>query len=286
MMTDLRKQGFHFIAIVDPYVKVDPNFPIYQQGLANGYFLKKPDGTIFTGRGWPGASAFPDYASEKVRNWWATLYKEQFDQGISGILTDMNEPTVLADRGAGSELSISTSCMRRISVRGRMPKSITFTECSRPWPRARACCAIHPNERPLIITRATYAGGQRYAAEWSGDNWGTWDHLRLSMPMLNTMSLSGFQFSGADIGGIWPVPSPELYSRWLQSGTLTPFCWTHSGGPGNLEPWAFGNRLEEVNRDSIKLRYHLLPYIYTAFWEAAETGVPIMRPLCSSIPTI
>ena len=143
---------------------------------------------------------------------------------------------------------------------------------------------VHPHERPLIITRATYAGGQRYAAEWSGDNWGTWDHLRLSMPMLNTMGLSGFQFSGADIGGILPIPSPELYARWLQSGVLTPFCWTHSGGPGNLEPWAFGNRLEEINRNSIKLRYHLLPYIYTAFWEAAETGIPIMRPLMLEYP--
>ena len=98
------------------------------------------------------------------------------------------------------------------------------------------------------------------------------------------MGLSGFQFSGADIGGIWPVPSPELYARWLQSGTLTPFCWTHSAGPGNLEPWAFGNRLEEINRNSIKLRYHLLPYIYTAFWQAAETGVPVMRPLLLEYP--
>jgi alpha-glucosidase len=143
---------------------------------------------------------------------------------------------------------------------------------------------VHPNERPLIITRATFAGGGRYAAEWSGDNWGTWDHLRLSVPMLAGMGLSGFQFSGADIGGIWPVPSPELYSRWLQTGVLTPFAWTHSGGPGNLEPWAFGNRLEAINRDSIMLRYHLLPYIYTAFWEASETGIPIMRPLLLEYP--
>lgn len=283
MMSDLKKQGFHFIAIVDPYVKVDPNFPIYQEGVANGYFLKKPDGTIFTGRGWPGASAFPDYASERVRKWWAGLYKEQFAQGISGILTDMNEPTTLTERGQGATLDLdivhSTDFGPRTHAEIHNVYGMLETLATR-----EGLLAIHPNERPLIITRATFAGGQRYAAEWSGDNWGTWDHLRLSMPMLNTMSLSGFQFSGADIGGIWPVPSPELYSRWLQSGTLTPFCWTHSGGPGNLEPWAFGNRLEEVNRDSIKLRYHLLPYIYTAFWEAAETGVPIMRPLMLEYP--
>ena len=283
MMSGLKKQGFHFIAIVDPYVKVDPNFPIYQEGVANGYFLKKPDGTIFTGRGWPGASAFPDYASERVRKWWAGLYKEQFAQGISGILTDMNEPTTLTERGQGATLDLdimhSTDFGPRTHAEIHNVYGMLETLATRD-----GLLAIHPNERPLIITRATFAGGQRYAAEWSGDNWGTWDHLRLSMPMLNGMSLSGFQFSGADIGGIWPVPSPELYSRWLQSGVLTPFCWTHSGGPGNLEPWAFGNRLEEINRDSIKLRYHLLPYIYTAFWEAAETGVPIMRPLMLEYP--
>ncbi|SPE33180.1 Alpha-glucosidase [Acidobacteriia bacterium SbA2] len=283
MMTDLERQGFHFIAIVDPYVKVDPDFPIYQQGLANGYFLKKSDGTIFTGRGWPGASAFPDYASEQVRNWWASLFKEQLEQGISGILTDMNEPTVLVDQGLPKtlDLDIEHSTDRGPRTHAEIHNVYGMLET---LSTRQGMLRVHPNERPMIITRATYAGGQRYAAEWSGDNWGTWDHLRLSMPMLNGMGLSGFQFSGADIGGIWPVPSPELYSRWLQSGTLTPFCWTHSGGPGNLEPWAFGNRLEEINRNSIKLRYHLLPYIYTAFWEAAETGVPIMRPLMLEYP--
>jgi alpha-glucosidase len=283
MMTDLKKQGFHFIAIVDPYVKVDPNFWVYQQGIANGYFLKKPDGTIFTGRGWPGASAFPDYASQKVRDWWAGLYKEQLEQGISGILTDMNEPTTLTDRGPGKTLDLDIMHATDFGPKTHAEIHNVYGMLETVATR-EGMLRVHPNERPLIITRATFAGGQRYAAEWSGDNWGTWDHLRLSMPMLNGMGLSGFQFSGADIGGIWPVPSPELYARWLQSGVLTPFCWTHSGGPGNLEPWAFGNRLEEVNRNSIKLRYHLLPYIYTAFWEAAQTGVPIMRPLMLEYP--
>ncbi|MBZ5561265.1 MAG: glycoside hydrolase family 31 protein [Acidobacteriia bacterium] len=283
MMTELRRQGFRFIAIVDPYVKVDPDFWVYQQGIANGYFLKKSDGTIFEGKGWPGASAFPDYASEKVREWWGSLFKEQLEQGISGFLTDMNEPTVLADRGLPKTLDLN---MMHAADYGPRPHAEIHNVYGMLETLATrdGMLRAHPNERPLIITRATYAGGQRYAAEWSGDNWGTWDHLRLSMPMLNNMGLSGFQFFGADIGGIFPVPSPELYARWLQSGVLTPFCWTHSVGPGNLEPWAFGNQLEEINRNSIKLRYHLLPYIYTAFWEAAETGIPIMRPLLLEYP--
>jgi alpha-glucosidase len=283
MMSDLRRQGFRFIAIVDPYVKVDPHFWVYQQGLADGYFLKKPDGKLVVGRGWPGDSVFPDFASEKVRNWWAGLYKEQLEQGVSGFLTDMNEPTILVDQGLPKTIDLD---VMHADDHGPRPHAkihnvygMLETIATRD-----GMLRVRPNERPLIITRATYAGGQRYAAEWSGDNWGTWDHLRLSMPMLNNMGLSGFQFCGADIGGIWPIPSPELYARWLQSGTLTPFCWTHSGGPGNLEPWAFGNRLEEINRNSIKLRYHWLPYIYTAFWQATETGIPVMRPLLLEYP--
>ncbi len=283
MMTDLRRQGFHFIAIVDPYVKVDPDYWVYQQGVANGYFMKKPDGTIFTGRGWPGASAFPDFASQKVRDWWGSLYKEQLEEGISGVLTDMNEPTVLVEHGLPKTVDLDVMHATDFGPRPHREIHNVYGMLEDLATRD-GMLRVHPNERPLIITRATYAGGQRYAAEWSGDNWGTWDHLRLSMPMLINMGLSGFQFSGADIGGIWPIPSPELYARWLQSGVLTPFCWTHSAGPGNLEPWAFGNRLEQINRNSIKLRYHLLPYIYTAFWEASETGVPIMRPLLLEYP--
>jgi alpha-glucosidase len=282
MLSDLRREGFHIIAIVDPYVKVDPQYWVYQQGMAGGYFLKKPDGTLYAGKGWPGESVFPDFASAKARAWWGSLFQGQLQDGVDGFLTDMNEPTIFKD---GHPATFDLDLMHETgqgprphaqihNVYGMLESSATRDGMLR----------FHPNERPLIITRATFAGGQRYAAQWSGDNWGTWDHLRLSMPMLMTMGLSGLQFSGADIGGIFPVPSPELYTRWLEAGVFTPFCWTHSGGPGNLEPWAFGNRLEEINRHSIELRYKLLPYLYNAFWQAAETGMPIMRPLLLDYP--
>lgn len=284
MMSDLRQAGFRIIAIVDPYVKVDPNFSIYQQGLKENYFLKNPDGKLATGRGWPGESAFPDYASAKVRDWWAGLYKEQIEQGVSGFLTDMNEPTILVDQGPMQTLDLKVMHAADDGPRTHAEIHNVYGMLETMATR-EGMLRVHPNERPLVITRATYAGGQRYAAQWSGDNRGTWDHLRLSMPMLMGMGLSGLQFSGADIGGIIPVPSPELYARWLQSGVLTPFTWTHSIGPGNLEPWAFGNRLEAINRSSVEMRYRLLPYIYTAFWEAAKTGLPVMRPLLLEYPS-
>ena len=283
MLFDLRKEGFHVIAIVDPYVKVDPNYWVYRQGVAGGDFLKRADGTLYTGAGWPGESAFPDFASAKVRAWWASLFRGQLEEGIAGFLTDMNEPTIFKPSGHPATFDLDLlhqtdygplSHAQIHNVYGMLESAATRDGMLR----------VRPNERPLVITRATYAGGQRYAAQWSGDNWGTWDHLRLSMPMLMTMGLSGLEFSGADIGGIFPVPSPELYARWLEAGVFTPFCWTHSGGPGNLEPWAFGNRLEEINRRSIELRYKLLPYVYNAFLQAAETGIPVMRPLLLEYP--
>jgi len=283
MMTDLRQQGFHTIAIVDPMVKVDPNYWVYKQGLENGYFVNKPDGTVFTGKGWGGQSAYPDFASPKVRDWWAGLYNEQLEQGVAGILTDMNEPAVIGTNGPTTTFDMDV-------VHNTEMGSRTHAEIHNVYGMLETLATrdgmlrARPNERPFIITRATFAGGQRYAAQWSGDNFGTWDHLRLSMPMLNGMGLSGLQFVGADIGGIMPVPSPELYTRWMQTGVLTPFVWTHSLGPGNLEPWGFGNRMEAINRESIKLRYRLMPYIYTTFWEAAQTGQPMMRPLLLEYP--
>ena len=283
MLSDLRREGFHIIAIVDPYVKVDPNYWVYQQGVAGGDFLKKADGTLYSGAGWPGESVFPDFASAKVRAWWGALFKDQLAEGIAGFLTDMNEPTIF--KPAGHPATFDLDLVHQTD-HGPLPHAQIHNVYGMLESAATRDGMLHlrPNERPLVITRAAYAGGQRYAAQWSGDNWGTWDHLRLSMPMLMTMGLSGLEFSGADIGGIFPVPSPELYTRWLEAGVFTPFCWTHSGGPGNLEPWAFGNRLEEINRRSIELRYKLLPYLYNAFWQAAETGIPIMRPLLLEYP--
>jgi alpha-glucosidase len=195
----------------------------------------------------------------------------------------MNEPVVIADQGPARTFDLDAVHHTEVGPRSHAEIHNVYGMLETLATR-EGMLRVRPNERPFIITRATFAGGQRYAAQWSGDNYGTWDHLRLSMPMLNGMGLSGLQFVGADIGGIVPVPSPELYTRWMQTGLLTPFAWTHSLGPGNLEPWGFGNRMESINRESIKLRYRLLPYIYTAFWEATQTGQPIMRPLLLEYP--
>jgi alpha-glucosidase len=142
-----------------------------------------------------------------------------------------------------------------------------------------------PNERPLVITRDTYAGGQRYAAVWTGDNSSTWEHLRISLPELMNMGISGLSLVGADIGGYAKSPSPDLYTRWLEAGVFYPYCRTHTEiGTRNQEPWSYGNRREDINRQSIQLRYRLLPYFYNVFHESAETGLPVMRALLLDYP--
>jgi len=288
MLTELRQRGFHIFAIVDPGVKVDQNYYVYQQGIAGEYFLKRKNGKVYTGEIWPGESAFPDFTSEKARAWWGSLAGGFAKAGLSGYLTDMNEPTVddlpLAQGWVPRALDpdvvhydhgLNSPDAKNHNVYGMLMSAATRDGLLRS----------QPNERPFVITRATYAGGQRYAAQWTGDNLATWEDLRASLRVVMSMGLSGMPFTGSDIGGFVGYPSPELYTRWLQAGVFHPFFWTHTGGSDRtLDPWSFGTQLEEINRRSIELRYRLLPYLYNAFYEATQTGLPIMRPLLLDYP--
>ena len=146
---------------------------------------------------------------------------------------------------------------------------------------------LRPDARPFVLTRAGYAGVQRYSAVWTGDNVPSWEHLALFVPMLMNMGVSGVPFVGADIGGFADtnLPTPELYTRWLQAAALTPFCRAHyNKARGDREPWSFGAEAEKINRASIELRYELLPYLYTTFEAHTESGAPVMRPLWFNYP--
>ncbi len=282
MIADLHRQGFHVVTIIDPGVKVDPNYWVYQQGMAAGDFVKTAGGRVYVGRVWPGESVFPDFTWQRVRDWWASLYRGLVADGVDGFWNDMNEPAIF-------DVPSKT-----------MPPDVLFYDHGRRSPHAKihnvygmemsagtrqGALQLRPNHRPLVITRATYAGGQRYAAVWTGDNSSTWDHLRISLPELMTMGLSGLALAGADIGGFALSPSPELYVRWLEAGVFYPYCRTHTAiGTRNQEPWSYGEQLTDINRRSIELRYRLLPYLYNAFHETAETGLPVMRALLLDYP--
>jgi alpha-glucosidase len=139
---------------------------------------------------------------------------------------------------------------------------------------------LKPDERPFVLTRAAYAGAQRYAATWTGDNSSTWNHLKMSTPMLLSMGICGYPLVGDDIGGFATTPSPDLLTRWFELGAFNPIYRDHAGkGTGDHEPWAHGPEQETIRRKYIEMRYKLLPYIYTSMEETSRTGVPLMRPL-------
>ena len=232
----------------------------------------------------PGPSVFPDLAvNSAARQWWGSFYKSLLDVGVAGIWNDMNEPAIFN------------------SVRGTMPPDVVFDNEGQPsterelhnvygqlMSRSTFEATSHSfdqNERPFVLTRASFAGGQRFAAVWPGDNTSDWSSMRQSIPTLLGMGLSGFTFVGADIGGYAGAPSGELYSRWLEVGVFSPFMRSHSEiGRPNKEPWSFASRNEEVNRHMIELRYEFLPYIYNVMEQASQTGVPAMRPLFLEFP--
>jgi alpha-glucosidase len=282
MVSDLAKEGFHIVTIIDPGVKVDSQYWVYQQGLAGNDFVKMPDGSIYIGKVWPGDCAFPDFTSTRVRDWWGSLYKGLIKDGVAGFWNDMNEPSVFATPTKTMPLDavfydhgLESPQSKIHNVYGMLMSEAT----------EQGMLKARPNVRPLVITRDTYAGGQKYAAVWTGDNSSTWEHLRISLRELMTMGLSGLDLAGADIGGFALSPSPNLYTRWLEAGVFYPYCRTHtSKGTREQDPWSYGDRREDINRDSIDLRYRLLPYLYNAFYRSSQTGLPVMQALLLDYP--
>jgi alpha-glucosidase len=293
LISDLRAEGFRVVLIVDPGVKVDPNYYAYTQGQAGGHFVKTADGKELHASVWPGVCAFPDFTDPSAREWFGSLYKTNLDEGVAGFWNDMNEPGVfLSDetpkpdiyhhpmktfpldaRHAGD--STPGTHARYHNVYGMQMARATFEGLKR----------LRPDARPFVLTRAGYAGVQRYSAVWTGDNVATWDHLRLSLTMLMNMGVSGVPLVGSDVGGFSGNPSPELYTRWLQAAALTPMLRSHSeNGSNPHEPYSFPKEYADINRASIELRYRLLPYLFNLFHEHSETGAPVMRPLWFEYP--
>ncbi|MGN7178226.1 alpha-glucosidase [Paenibacillus sp. FSL R5-0490] len=278
-------KGFHAIAINDPAVKQDENYRIYQEGTQNDYWGKNADGTNFIGPVWPGDSAFPDFSKEEVRNWWAKNHNVLFDAGIDGIWNDMNEPAVFVDGGEYNHT------MPLDTYFGFENDKLLHTEYHNLYGHDEAEATYNawdmykPNERPFVLTRDMYAGSQRYAALWTGDNVSNWEHLQMSLPMNMNIGLSGVSFVGNDIGGFASRPDSELYTRWIQVGAFLPFSRIHYDSDAKAEvkqgqePWAFGTEVEGIAKKYIEMRYQLMPYLYNAFKDSSETGKPVQQPL-------
>ncbi len=278
MISDLREDGFKTIAIIDPGIKIDPDYSVYQEAMKNDYFCKRADGPYMKGKVWPGECFFPDYTNPKVRAWWADLFKGLIaDNGLSGIWNDMNEPAVMEvpnktfpDDVRHDYDGHPCSHRKAHNIYGMQMARATYEGVKK---------FMYP-KRPFVITRSAYSGTQRYTSSWFGDNVASWEHLSIANIQAQRMSLSGMSFSGSDIGGFAEQPTGELYARWIALGVFHPFCRVHSSGDhGDQEPWTFDENVTNITRKFVELRYKLLPYLYTTFWQYVEEGTPMLKSL-------
>lgn len=289
MIDDLHKQNFHIVAITDLHIAdlPDAHYAPFDTGIAGDHFVKNPDGSVYVGKVWPGPAVFPDFASQSTREWWGTLYKQFVKMGIDGFWNDMNEPSVFDS----PTKTIRADALHQIDEPGFEKRVATHAEMHNVMgmENSRATyeglLKLQPNTRPFVLTRASYAGGQRYAATWTGDNSSTWDHLRLTTPTLLNLGMSGFGMSGADVGGFIGTPQPDLLTRWVELGAFQPIDRDHTNkGTGDQEVWVHGPAQEAIRRRYIEERYRLMPYLYTAVEEMSRTGMPILRPLFMEFP--
>ncbi|MGA9672897.1 MAG: TIM-barrel domain-containing protein, partial [Terracidiphilus sp.] len=289
MVAQLKAENFHVVAITDLHIANLPRegYLPYDSGIEGDHFVKNPDGTVYTGKVWPGPSVFPDFTRQQTRAWWGTLYRGLRGDGVDGFWNDMNEPSVFE----APTFTMPENVVHRIDEPGFATRTATHAEIHDVYgmENSRATYeglkALDPDVRPFVLTRATYAGGQRYAATWTGDNSSSWNHLRLTTPMLKNLGLSGFAFSGADAGGYAGTPSPELLTKWLEVAAFQPIDRDHSEkGTGDQEPWVGRPEQEAIRRTFIETRYELMPYLYTLADEASRTGVPMLRPLFLDFP--
>jgi alpha-glucosidase len=285
MIADLRAQGFRLITITDLHIKKDPGhgYPPYDSGIKNDVFVKNPDGSIFTGIVWPGESVFPDFTLTRVRDWWGNLYKEFVAMGVAGFWNDMNEPALFERADKTMPLETVHRLDDGSTLDHRAMHNIYGMQNVRGT--YEGLRKLQQNERPFVLTRAAYAGAERYAATWTGDNSSTWNHLNMSTPMLLSMGISGYPLVGDDIGGFAGSPTADLLTRWFEVGAFNPIYRDHTAkGTADQEPWVHGPEHEAIRRRYIELRYQMLPYVYTSVEEMSRTGLPLMRPIFLDYP--
>lgn len=318
MVEDLKKLGFKIVLIIDPGVKWDKRYEVFKKGFEKDLFCKNKNGKIFTGYVWPGKSVFPDFLREEVRDFWGENHREFINIGVSGFWNDMNEPSIFSkieylamkvlfhilklkeppklkspksfeekikrikkktmDEGVIHKLNGKIFYHSEIhNIYGLLMNKATF----------EGFLKVKPNERPFILTRSGFSGIQKYSAVWCGDNKSSWENLFSSIIILQNLSMSGVPFVGEDVGGFWGDCDKELFARWIELGVFYPFFRIHTAkNTRKQEPWSFGEEVERIAKEFISLRYRLIPYIYSLFYEAKEKGIPILRSLILEFPNI
>jgi alpha-glucosidase len=288
LIKQMTAEHFHTVLITDLHIADLPNqgYAPYDSGEAGDHFVKE-NGKDYVGPVWPGPSVFPDFTQQQTRQWWGTLYKDFVADGVAGFWNDMNEPAVFRYPSK----TMPDDVVHRIDEPGFATRTAMHPEIHNIYgmQNSRATwdgmLTLRPNDRPFVLTRASYAGGQRYAATWTGDNLATWAALRQTTPQLLNLGLSGFAFSGADVGGFGGSPSPDLLTKWIMLAAFQPLDRDHaSKGTRPHEVWVDGPVHEAIRKRYIEERYRLMPYLYTTAEETSRTGLPITRPLFLEFP--
>uniref|UniRef100_A0A3Q3EKV2 Glucosidase II alpha subunit b n=1 Tax=Labrus bergylta TaxID=56723 RepID=A0A3Q3EKV2_9LABR len=255
---------------------------IHNEIRSRGFYIKNKDGGDYEGWCWPGSAGYPDFTRADMRDWWASQFAyDQYEGSMENLYTwnDMNEPSVFN----GPEVT-----MHKDAVHGEWEHRDVHNMYGFYVQMATAEGLIQRSggvERPFVLTRAFFAGSQRYGAVWTGDNAAEWDHLKISIPMCLSLGLVGISFCGADVGGFFKTPSTELLVRWYQTGAYQPFFRAHAHlDTPRREPWLFGPENTALIREAVRQRYTLLPYWYQQFYNTHHTGEPVMRPLWVEYP--
>ncbi len=274
MITELNDMGFHLAVIVDPGIKKEVGYQAYESGIEKDIFIKYPDGSRYTGAVWPGWCHFPDFTGEQGRKWWGNQFEGLTKVGVEGYWNDMNEPATWGNQFPDN---VEFDMEGKLGTH-KVAHNIYGLEMARAT--KEGVDKLRENKRSFILTRAAFAGVQRYSAVWTGDNVASEEHMLLSARMVASMGVSGIPFAGPDIGGFTGDRSSSLFIRWLSQGIFTPFLRNHASyNSKDHEPWAYGEDVENMSREYLNLRYQMMPYLYATFYEATSTGIPVARSL-------
>jgi alpha-glucosidase len=279
LLQQLRDLGFQVVVMCDPGIKVEAGYKTYEDGVKQEVFLKYPDGSYYTGQVWPGWCHFPDFTNPATRKWWQDQFQEYVDLGVEGFWNDMNEIATwghMLPENVEFDFDGNKASMRRgRNIYGYQMARSTYEGTK----------ALLKGKRPFNLTRSAFSGIQRYSAVWTGDNVAYDEHMLLGVRLVNSMGLTGIAFAGYDVGGFVGDANSKLFARWLSIAAFSPFFRGHSMiNSRDSEPWAYGEEVEQISRNYIKFRYRLLPYIYSLFYDAASTGMPVQRSLAIEYP--